>query len=157
MHSYNTQLDNYPLWFNGKPEYRILNWRETRNKLKDWPSDLDTIAQLWAKAPLYNQYLDSENVDLWPDPWQLISQGRYCNFAVSLGMLYTIFYTDYPYKDSMVLQGFRLKNDHNDINLLVCEQGKYVLNYNIGSVVNIQAVADTATPIYSISIHNIKF
>lgn len=145
------------MWFNGTTESKILSWRDFRNSLHNWPDDLSKVANAWLKAPRVNHYLCSNNTADWPDAWELITNNTYCELAVSLGMFYTLYYSDYPQKDSLKLVGFRLKKSHADYNLLLCEQGKYVLNYSIGAIVNIQCIPTEAEIIYTITAQQLKF
>lgn len=143
------------MWFEGRSENKILAWRNYRSQLVNWPQDIENVAKAWSRAPLVSYNIDFHNINSWPPIWEIIGQGIYCSFSVSLGMLYTLYFSTYPDKNNLELRGFRLKQDHVDLNLLFCEQGKYVLNYNIGSVVNSSAVPTSAELIYSYKLQNI--
>jgi hypothetical protein len=123
------------MWFDGKREQRILAWRQFRRSLHDWPADLTRVAAVWSKAPLGN-YLTQDSADF-PDPWQLIADRCFCDISVALGMFYTLAYSKYPNRHEMRLRLFNLRNQSKEFNLVECEGGKYVLNYQLGSVVNI--------------------
>lgn len=144
------------MWFNEKSESKILKWREFRNSLLNWPSDLSRVADAWKQAPLTNHYLCSNNLEIWPTAWELITNGKYCDLGIALGMFYTLYYSSYPNKNNLVLQGFRLKKSHTEYNLLLCEDGKYVLNYSVGDVVNIQSVPAEAELTYTITVNELK-
>jgi hypothetical protein len=144
------------MWFDGRSETKILNWREFRNNLSNWPDDIALVAEAWKQAPTTNRYLCTDNLDIWPDAWELITNNNYCDIGISLGMLYTLYYSSYPYKDTLKLQGFRLKKSHSEYNLLLCQQGKYTLNYNVGDVVNIQSIPSDAEHTYTITISELK-
>ena len=126
--------------FNGRSEQRILAWREFRNSLQSWPDDLHRVADAWRLAPTIGNYLTFDRTDNWPDAWQLMNDNMFCDVGLALGMFYTLYYSSYPHKDSLQLQGIRLQKSHKDINLVICEGGLYVLNYDIGKVVNILAI-----------------
>ena len=51
-------------------------------------------------------------------------------------MFYTLYYSSYPQKDTMRLRGYKLRSSHKEVNLVLCEGEKYVLNYEYGRVVN---------------------
>jgi len=82
--------------FDLRPEERISEWRQFRNTIQNLDRDemLNKTAKLWAKAPIVNHYLESDNSDNWPDPWVLISENMYCDIAISLGIFYTLFLTE---------------------------------------------------------------
>jgi hypothetical protein len=144
------------MWFNHRPEDRILTWRSFRKSLSKWPDEIELVAKNWAQAPLVNHYLCYHDVENWPDPWALIADNLYCDIAVSLGMLYTLHLSDYPHKEMLVLKGFKLKNSHKYYNLLFCEEGKYILNFNCGQVVNTLTISDNVEEVYRIEAKDLK-
>lgn len=137
--------------FNGRPEQRILAWREFRKSLNNWPNDLNSVAEAWKLAPQIGHYLTFDKIEDWPDAWQLMSENMFCDVGLALGMFYTLYYSSYPHKNSLQMQGIRLQKNHQDINLVICEGGKYVLNYHYGSVVNILAVPTDGMINYTLS------
>ena len=75
----------------------------------------------------------------------------YCDISLALGMFYTLYYSSYPHKNRLQLQGIRLQKNHKDINLVICEGGLYVLNYDIGKVVNILAIPQDGIVNYNLT------
>lgn len=73
---------------------RLIAWREFRDKLETSTNPLLDVAIFWAGAPFVNRYLDHSQVELWPNPWKLIIDGRFDDLAITLGMLYTIKLTE---------------------------------------------------------------
>ena len=136
------------MWFNGRTEDRILEWRKFRKSLITWPSDLDTVAKTWAKAPIRN-YLTQDHPEQWPQPWDLISDNCYCDIAVALGMFYTLYHSSYPNKETLRMVGYKLRSEHKEFNLVLCEEEKYVRNYELGGVVNIPDVSQLGTVTYN--------
>ena len=136
------------MWFNGRTEQRILAWRDFRRSLHSWPKDLDSVAIAWSKAPLMN-YLHMDHKEQWPDPWRLIADNSYCDIAIALGMIYTLYYSSYPQKDSLRMIGYRLRSSHKEVNLVLCEGEKYVLNYELGRLVNIPDASQLGAMTYN--------
>jgi len=68
-------------------------WKLLRNSLT---SDLSDIEQLnrtvgwWAQCPTVSQWLDYDNIDTWPNPWELITTKNLDYSAISLGIEYTL-------------------------------------------------------------------
>jgi hypothetical protein len=137
------------MFFEYKQE-RILNWREFRLQLKNWPESIDTVAQIWSKAPITNNYLVYDDPKHWPDAWQLINDGIFCDISIALGMFYTLYYSSYEEKDKMTIEHYQLPQKHQTLNLVNLEHGKYMLNYHIGRAVNIHTL-DISDPIYTIT------
>ena len=135
------------MWFDSRTEQRIISWRQFRKDLNTWPDDLDRVAAVWANAPTRN-YLTQDDNSNWPDPWQMVADNIYCDITVALGMLYTLYYSNYPQKDLMRMRGYRLRSEHKEFNLVLCEDEKYVLNYQLGRVVNIPDFLQTERPVY---------
>lgn len=143
------------MWFDGRTEHRILNWREFRKNLCVWPDDLQKVAGAWSKAPTRN-YLTQDEPDKWPDPWQLIADNHYCDIAVALGIFYTLYLSNYPHKNTMRLVGYKLRRSHKEVNLVVCETEKYGLNYEWGQVVNNPDLSQMGSWVYNYSFSDLK-
>ena len=115
-------------------DLRLQKWYELRTKLE--AQDLKTICievdEWWQKAPLVNHYLHPDFINSWPDPWELIYENNYCNFARGLGMVYTLYL--------LGIQGVELveAKDYNneDVVLVLVEDAKYILNYWPNTVLN---------------------
>lgn len=129
-------------WFQGKPEQRILNWRRYRHHLTD--DHLAQVSRDWARCPIMLNYLQPDDAQGWPDAWQLIGGGNYCDVARALGMFYTLYYSDYRHRDHLLLQCYKDQENHQYLNLVICPQEKYMLNYSLGEVVNTSAVPPQA-------------
>lgn len=142
--------------FCGKPEHKILAWRDFRNVLNNWPSDIERVAQAWAKAPLSGNYLEFDSPKLWPDPWTLINDGIFCDISIVLGMFYTLYYSNYPNKNSMKIQQYKLTAQHQILNLLSLEDGKYMLNYNLNESVNIASIKQLPAPSYIVTARDLS-
>jgi hypothetical protein len=132
--------------FQGKSEIKILAWREFRNSLSVWPDDIEQVAKIWTKAPITNNYLAYDTTENWPDPWALISTGIFCDISIALGIFYTLYYSSYPYKEQMKILHYKLASEHQTLNLVSLEEGKYMLNYQLGQSVNIQQVKQLSNP-----------
>ena len=123
-----------------KPSERLARWRDFREKLNSLPLDraLEQVQTFWAKAPFTPYYLDIEKPETWPDPWTLIYENYYCDVAKALGMLYTIAFTDH--KPTIELCVYYDPKTRYNYNLVLINQGKYVLNMNEDEIVNIESI-----------------
>ncbi len=137
------------IWHDINCRDRILKWREWRNSLTTLTLEdcLKEIAITWAKAPLVNHYLISDDINDWPDPWNLINDNIYCDLAVTLGMFYTLTLCDNPnIPDNILIEIYKSNNDW--INLCSLDQGLYMLNYNLGKVVNNSTLLNLGKPTF---------
>ena len=120
---------------------RLANWCQLRAHVVTVPFEqaLLDINNWWAQAPIVNRTIAWDNVDKWPDPWNLLVNDGYCELAKALGIVYTIILLDGAhYRD---LQIICVGQD----NLVQVDDGKYILNWAPGELLNIQSVPGTVT------------
>lgn len=73
---------------------RIKAWKEFRESLEEAEDPFQEVALFWSRAPFVSQYLKIKKPSDWPDPWQLILDGKFDDLAIALGMCYTLQLTD---------------------------------------------------------------
>jgi len=124
------------MWFDESPDDRILSWRLWRDELEKNSLDevVGIIAKDWSKVPVVMHYLAPDQISNWPNPWQLITDNLYCDLSIALGMYYSLALLDHPKITDLRLQVYKVPEGW--LNLSSINQGKYVLNYNHGKVVN---------------------
>ena len=115
---------------------RLRAWHNLKEKL----SKNHTIEQIcievddfWQKCPLKNHYLHPDDIDIWPNPWELLKDNDYCYYARALGIIYTLLLLGINNIDFIEAKDY---ND-NDVILVLVENGKYTLNWWPNSVLNI--------------------
>jgi hypothetical protein len=116
---------------------RLQAWNLLRDQCRDLPIDraLLAINQWWYRAPETVRTMIWEHYPDWPDPWCLLAQDRLCDLARALGMLYTVMMTEHAeISDARLAQ-----TDHD--NLVLVNQGKYILNWHPDQVLNIPSQA----------------
>jgi len=79
-----------------------------------------------------------DDLAVWPDPWQLLSDDLYCPLARGLGIMYTITMLDRPDLQDAVLAEF------DSDNLVLVQKKKYILNWEADNVVNINPTGSRA-------------
>ena len=115
-------------------ETRLRSWVDLRNKISRLPLNDQAILvdRFWQRAPLQQHYLHTDFIKDWPDPWQLISDNTFCNYARALGMIYTMLLLG-----TKNLELVDAKDDNNnEVVLVLVDDAKYVLNYWPETVVN---------------------
>ena len=117
-------------------EDRLRSWRDFRKTLNTLPLEdaLRATIDFWHGCPFAPYYLDPEQPEKWPSPWELISENYYCDIAKSLGILYTIKFTQH--NPAVELRIYTDPKTRYSYNLVWIEQGKYVLNLISDQVVN---------------------
>ena len=92
---------------------RLRVWHDLRNSLSQ-KTDLQKICievdAFWQQCPMSNHYLHPDDIEMWPGPWELISDNHYCYYA----------------------------KDYNKIEvvLVLVDHAKYIMNYWPDMVVN---------------------
>jgi hypothetical protein len=111
---------------------RLASWVQLRNTNvgRDLESALSSINSWWMETPWKPYYLHWDDCDRWPNPWQLLETNVFCDLARALGMCYTI-----EMMQHADIQDYRLIETENS-NLVLVNQGKYILNYDTKVQVN---------------------
>lgn len=110
---------------------RLNEWKRFRDHLENSDNVFQDLAEYWAAAPFVNSYLNPYNSKEWPDPWQLILDGKYDSLAIGLGMLYTIKLTE-KFKD-LCCEIYKT-NEKNEAKYFLMVDNSSILNYEYRSV-----------------------
>lgn len=138
--------------FNLSAEDRIREWRRFR---LDLPSQntlqcLESVAKLWATAPMSSQFLAPDLPETWPTAWELISDNYYDDVGLALGMYYTLFYSEIFSPEDIMYTVY--KQNTEIINTVTVHE--YVLNFNHGAVVDRKHIE--FSPIFQYNSEDIK-
>ena len=122
---------------------RLAEWKDFRHKLSDLPleSALVELNKMWSTAPFVNYNLDPSEPKSWPDPWTLLAENYWCDVAKTLGIVYTLYFTNHKSTPAEI----RVYYDYQDkIKYTVAwiDHGKYILNYYPYEIVNIKYVEE---------------
>ena len=118
------------------PYDRLRLWQDFRHSISQMPLDeaVRETEHLWTYAPYQKYYLTLDEINNWPGPWELIFENYYCNLAISLGMLYTLYLSEH--KPDLEIRVYIDPISMAQYNLLFVDQGKYVLNMEHDTVLN---------------------
>lgn len=127
-------------WNNLTTEQKIEEWHVFRNEIKTLNKNeqLEKIAKYWSTAPLGSRSIDFYTPSTWPDPWEILYYGRFCENSISLLMYYTFRLINTDAKCEIWL----IDNSKERYIVPVVEDN-YLLNYEIGSVNIWQDLKDT--------------
>ena len=116
-------------------EDRLQEWYALRLRCRDLDLDtcMATINNWWWQAPLINYYLHWDDRRGWPGPWDLLADNRFCSLAKALGIVYTLHMISRPDITQVELA---VNGDSGD-NLVLVNEGKYILNWSAGQLLNI--------------------
>jgi hypothetical protein len=116
-------------------EQRLAEWHRLRESNLDrpLPNALLNVNDWWQEVPWAPYYLHWDDVDTWPDPWDLLANQQFCSLAKALGIVYTLHMMERSdVKDLQIASG----TDSAD-NLVLVNEGKYILNWDTGTLLNI--------------------
>ena len=116
-------------------EERLASWYDLRQRNQSTTIEqaLEDINNWWFQVPVVNRYLHIDDHAVWPGPWDLLADDTYCDLARALGIVYTIMMLD---RDDMPKTKIIQTDDGN---LVQVQDGKYILNWAPGELVNIQS------------------
>ena len=121
-----------------QPNERLRYWQDFRKDLDGKPLKqvLLDVQHLWSYAPYVSNYLTTDHIEDWPNPWELLYDNHYCDLAKALGIVYTLYFTKHhPDLEIRIYNDITTKEKYN---LVFVDQGKYILNYIHDEVVNKQ-------------------
>ena len=113
---------------------RLRAWANLRKSLQNFDIKTQCVETdfFWQSVPFQNYYLHPDFIKDWPNPWQLISDNIFCNYAKGLGMIYTLILLGNKNIDLVDAKD----HNNNEVVLVLVDNAKYVLNYWPGTVVN---------------------
>lgn len=124
---------------------RISFWRSFRKKLDSLTAEqaLQETQDFWQSCPFAPYYLDADRPEEWPNPWELIAENYYCDLARCLGIVYTVMLTKHGNELSPEIRVYFEPTTRLTYHLAVFDQGKYVINFTDGEIVNIKSISKT--------------
>lgn len=137
---------NWPQTFDS----RLASWYLLRQHTQhaDLKHSLEQINRWWFQTPWRAYHLHWDDYEVWPDPWQLLSDNLYCDVARGLGIMYTI-----SLLDRADLANAELVLTSEGHNLVQVCQTKYILNWDRDTVVNINL---TSSPKRKLTLSQLK-
>jgi hypothetical protein len=125
------------MWPHTFPE-RLASWAHLRTQAASLPLDqsLAAINSWWFQTPWRPYHLHWDDVETWPDPWQLIEENTYCDLAKTLGIVYTLYLTSHKKELCPEIRIYFDPRTNYCYHIAYLCHGKYVLNLIEGEVVN---------------------
>lgn len=76
--------------FDKKYDDRLRAWSEFRNQLESSADPIQDTIDFYNRAPLVSIAVDPYDESTWLEPWDLLHENTYCDFAIILGIAYTL-------------------------------------------------------------------
>lgn len=114
-------------------EEQFASWKKFRNKIDKLPAPLEETIKFWSKAPLVNKHLDPYRPETWPDPWQIIKDGKYSDLTIAVMIGHTLKLSE-QFNDSQIQIKTYLDIENKTV-YNTCSIDDKILNYRYGEVV----------------------
>ena len=114
------------------PKKRIQRWRELRKRIGEYSDlleQLQVVLDFWKTTPISARRVDPFDESTWSTPWEMLHQNDYDENVISLGMAYTLHYSNISCR-LLLVQNVEKSN----IKLIVLVDNKYILNYNYNNI-----------------------
>ena len=118
-------------------EDRLVAWFDLRNSSLNDQEFLIEVNDFWQFAPEVKPTFDWRETQNWPDPWDLIREDDQSDLARALGIVYTIILSGRNNLVAATTLSLCTDTAVLETNLVIVEQGKYVLNWTPREIVNI--------------------
>jgi hypothetical protein len=114
----------------------MLEWGDFRSDISgnELLTQIEAIADYFKDVPIAARQLDYYTPETWPSPWEILHYGQMCPSSVSLLMAYTLLLNGQ--EDFKLL----LIDDNTDYYLVPLVEGRYILNYILGEVVDLDTI-----------------
>ena len=111
-------------WYNLRQAVQQLNQHDQLLLINDW----------WYQSPVVPRVINWTQEDTWPNPWELLTNKGYCELARALGIVYTLLLLEQPLHSDL-----KIVFTGQD-NLVLVDQGKYILNWAPGEMLNTHSI-----------------
>lgn len=127
---------------------RLREWFKLKESLIDQglPIICTEVDKFWQRVPISTYYLHPDDIEDWPNPWELINDNNYCYYGRALGMVYTLLLLGI--KDIDFVEAL---DDNNENVVLVIVDDKFILNHWPNSIADNKLSDFTITKHISIS------
>ena len=82
------------MFVNNSYQYRLKEWVSFREGLETSKKPFYDILEEFRQIPLVSIQVDPYDKSTWTDPWTMILENEFCNFAIILFIGYTLQLTD---------------------------------------------------------------
>jgi hypothetical protein len=108
-------------------EDRLISWVAFRQSLEQSKDPIQDVIDCYNAAPTVSIHIDPWNQKTWPDPWELIQENQYCEFARVLGMCYSLQLTNRFNRSNFEIH---ISTDYNNsVNYYILMIDKYAIGY----------------------------
>mgnify|MGYP001174355379 CR=1 FL=1 len=122
------------------PTERLRIWREIRQK--DYLSAEDLVKE-FSDIKILSRYLDYYTPKSWPDPFEIVSEGYFCQTGVTILLTATLINKNFITSDELCFPV--ISNNINGDSGIVLLDDNNVYNFTSGKIESWEFVQDNAT------------
>ena len=130
------------------PEQRLSTWRDIRNKNH---SNIQEVLEDFSSIKLVSRYLDYYTPESWPNPFEIVNEGYFCQSGVSLVLASTLLYKGFLFEDRIIYPV--ISNNITGTSGLVILHDNLVYNFTPNKVESWDYVKENSTVF---QIHNLE-
>lgn len=130
------------------PEQRLSIWRDIRNKNH---SNIQEVLEDFSSIKLVSRYLDYYTPESWPNPFEIVNEGYFCQSGVSLVLASTLLYKGFLFEDRIIYPV--ISNNITGTSGLVILHDNLVYNFTPNKVESWDYVKENSTVF---QIHNLE-
>ena len=130
------------------PEQRLSTWRDIRNKNH---SNIQEVLEDFSSIKLVSRYLDYYTPESWPNPFEIVNEGYFCQSGVSLVLASTLVYKGFLFEDRIIYPV--ISNNITGTSGLVILYDNLVYNFTPNKVESWDYVKENSTVF---QIHNLE-
>jgi hypothetical protein len=114
-------------------EKQFVAWKRLRNKIEKVSDPFEQTILFWNMAPLVNKHLDPYRYKDWPNPWDIIKDGKYDELTKTIMVAHSLKLTKRFMKVPIEIRLY-LDIDNKTV-YNVCYIENKILNYPYGEVI----------------------
>lgn len=121
--------------FNNDFRKRLLQWRNLRNDVETSETPFELLIDFFSPIPQEIFTADPYDIDLWPEPWELLHENVYCRFTKLLAICYTLQLSE-RFSNSHFEIHIGIDEEKNDLVYTLYVDKKSISSYNDNWVIN---------------------
>lgn len=125
------------------PDERIRDWREIRDSLISDQTDQEQlllVLNYWQQFPTVSYFLNPDEPETWPSPWEIIYKGDLCNSSYAYMMEQTLLLGDSRWSPDRFQLLYIDDKEKSMATIILVVDDKYVLNYSQNEIINFDII-----------------
>lgn len=122
-------------------DHRLKAWRELRKNLRD--SNVQAVVENFSIVPEKIRYIDYYTPKSWPSPFQVVSDGMFCQSGITLVLAATLI--DLGFVNTPTLHFDVISSQIDSVEGLVFKHNEHYYNFIPGHISTVEEVRNNGT------------